>query len=490
MARKGSKKARTGCITCKIRKVKCDETKPSCNRCIATGRHCDGYQPPGGPSARNRLELRHYYHQPHHQAFPGAVDHGEGRALQYFCQEAGPYLSGAVNPEFWPRLVMQFAVFDPATRHSVIAISSLAERMRYWDDRAEDLRLRDEIFALRHYNVAIRHLTTGATTTTTTVVEAELRRPAVLLVCLLFTAIETLQSKQTAAIKHCKHGVELLRDTATVTAYPWIRDHLLPFFRRTTIIAFVHGDDPDDFPSLAGLEHPIPAAFSVYSDAQVMIDDVLSRTLQLVRRADAYRVRRQHHHPGEQSGSPVPPELLLAEQARLNHSLDVWKALFDDYESRASRSLLDAPGRGQGAGTGHNNNNNNNNNNNMSKASRFVLLCRHESCRVWLNTALGGGDDYDYDQHLAAYEAMLDDVGITDPRVQAVFTGDAYFIIDEGYLPSISVVATKCSHLESRLRSLGMAPLPGLPRENLCLLAQAGGCDPAVKQTFGHPTTP
>ncbi|TIC97444.1 putative transcriptional regulatory protein C15D4.02 [Colletotrichum higginsianum] len=457
MARKGSKKARTGCITCKIRKVKCDETKPSCNRCIATGRHCDGYQPPGGSSTRN-LELRHY--QPH-QVSPSANGQREGRALQYFCQEAGPYLSGAVNPEFWPQLVMQFTVFDSATRHSVIAISSLAERLKYWDNKAEGFRLRDEVFALHHYNAAIRDLTTGT---------VELRLPAILLVCLLFTAIETLQSRQMVAIKHCKHGFELLQDTVTVTVYPWIREHLLPFFRRTTIIAFVHGDDPEDFPNLTGLEHPIPAGFSVYNDAQVMLDDVLSRTLQLVRRADAYR-----QHPGEQS--PVPPKL-LAEQARLNHSLNIWKALFDDYESRASWSP-DTPGQGQGAEY-------------MSKASRFVLLCRHESCRVWLNTAFGG-DDYDYNKHLEAYEAMLDDVGITNPQVKAVFTGDAYFIIDVGYLPAISVVATKCWHLESRLKSLGMAPLPGLPRENLCLLAQAGDCNsPATEDvdcyqpTHGH----
>ncbi|KAH7020756.1 uncharacterized protein B0I36DRAFT_25338 [Microdochium trichocladiopsis] len=44
MARKGSSKVRTGCITCKVRKVKCDETSPACLRCIKAGRTCEGYR--------------------------------------------------------------------------------------------------------------------------------------------------------------------------------------------------------------------------------------------------------------------------------------------------------------------------------------------------------------------------------------------------------------------------------------------------------------
>ncbi|KAH8701545.1 hypothetical protein BGW36DRAFT_371084, partial [Talaromyces proteolyticus] len=37
------KKSRGGCITCKIRRKKCDEMRPSCQRCTGTGRKCDGY---------------------------------------------------------------------------------------------------------------------------------------------------------------------------------------------------------------------------------------------------------------------------------------------------------------------------------------------------------------------------------------------------------------------------------------------------------------
>ncbi|KAI1753263.1 hypothetical protein F4782DRAFT_87771 [Xylaria castorea] len=37
-------KARTGCVTCKRRKVKCDEAKPNCARCIKSGHRCAGYE--------------------------------------------------------------------------------------------------------------------------------------------------------------------------------------------------------------------------------------------------------------------------------------------------------------------------------------------------------------------------------------------------------------------------------------------------------------
>ncbi|KAI8630329.1 hypothetical protein F5Y19DRAFT_60123 [Xylariaceae sp. FL1651] len=37
-------KARTGCLTCKRRRVKCDEAKPSCGRCEKAGYRCAGYE--------------------------------------------------------------------------------------------------------------------------------------------------------------------------------------------------------------------------------------------------------------------------------------------------------------------------------------------------------------------------------------------------------------------------------------------------------------
>ncbi|KAL5089486.1 hypothetical protein Trisim1_005182 [Trichoderma cf. simile WF8] len=58
-------KVRSGCGTCKRRKLKCDEGKPECERCVKSGIECLGYGPPKvktqqtiHPSPRSLVTLR------------------------------------------------------------------------------------------------------------------------------------------------------------------------------------------------------------------------------------------------------------------------------------------------------------------------------------------------------------------------------------------------------------------------------------------------
>lgn len=46
------KRTRTGCLTCRTRRVKCDERKPTCARCEAANIECAGF------TKRRRLEIR------------------------------------------------------------------------------------------------------------------------------------------------------------------------------------------------------------------------------------------------------------------------------------------------------------------------------------------------------------------------------------------------------------------------------------------------
>ncbi|KIH87302.1 hypothetical protein SPBR_04958 [Sporothrix brasiliensis 5110] len=45
-SRASRRKVKTGCATCRTRKVKCDEGRPACQKCVSTGRTCDGYASP------------------------------------------------------------------------------------------------------------------------------------------------------------------------------------------------------------------------------------------------------------------------------------------------------------------------------------------------------------------------------------------------------------------------------------------------------------
>lgn len=40
---KRTTRTRTGCYTCRVRRIKCDETKPICKRCSIADKYCDGY---------------------------------------------------------------------------------------------------------------------------------------------------------------------------------------------------------------------------------------------------------------------------------------------------------------------------------------------------------------------------------------------------------------------------------------------------------------
>ncbi|KAF7516418.1 hypothetical protein G7054_g14160 [Neopestalotiopsis clavispora] len=124
MVRKGSRKVRTGCLTCKLRKVKCDEGKPACDRCTSTGRKCDGY------AAEPQPGLTWYRPSNLFQSIDKPI---EGRALQLFCDTAAPSLAGPLDSYFWTHLVLQFSNFEPATHQYPQHLQRFAEAQYYMD---------------------------------------------------------------------------------------------------------------------------------------------------------------------------------------------------------------------------------------------------------------------------------------------------------------------------------------------------------------------
>lgn len=68
--------ASQGCITCRQRRVKCDENKPQCKTCIRLGRDCEGYGKRNGP-----LKFRHqtgrYSRKPCSKDTPISISDGD-----------------------------------------------------------------------------------------------------------------------------------------------------------------------------------------------------------------------------------------------------------------------------------------------------------------------------------------------------------------------------------------------------------------------------
>lgn len=248
-------KTRTGCSTCKIRRVKCDEAKPECNRCTSTGRKCDGYEIP--PRRNRALAVQTASSpQPCLEVARGTQD--ELRALEFFHVRTAPGLSSYFDADFWTRLVFQISSAEPSIRHAMVAVGalhlqrekgtvtlSMDEKALQHDPLATSMPVRkltqvhENPFALVQYNKAIAHLAkrlqdpTAATEIT-------------LLACILFVCIEFLRGEAELAINHFKGGMSIAIQSLNLQsrklakpASERLRNDTLPFFNRLELLYFV-----------------------------------------------------------------------------------------------------------------------------------------------------------------------------------------------------------------------------------------------------------
>ncbi|KFY70251.1 hypothetical protein V499_09323 [Pseudogymnoascus sp. VKM F-103] len=202
-------KVKTGCLTCKIRHVKCDESKPHCTRCLSTGRVCDGYSPP-------RLLTHIITHSPSHTIthFPTPLPSpaitnaptpllpgtpSEQDSFHTFRTLTTAHLGGLFTSPFWSRHVLQASLHEPSIFHAAVALGALHSNSihtRTWGDGDGDGE-----FAVRQYVKAIRGLTRPG---------GERRVDVTLIACLLFTIFESLRGYHAAALTHLDNGVNLL----------------------------------------------------------------------------------------------------------------------------------------------------------------------------------------------------------------------------------------------------------------------------------------
>lgn len=120
--RRATPRSRTGCITCRVRHVKCGEEKPQCRRCKATGWKCDGYSDAFvigknyGPTVDNGCyELSKISSETplvvSWTSLPG--NRREQQSFDYFRTKSVIHLSGFSGLEFWGRLVLQVMHEEP-----------------------------------------------------------------------------------------------------------------------------------------------------------------------------------------------------------------------------------------------------------------------------------------------------------------------------------------------------------------------------------------
>ncbi|KAF1833154.1 hypothetical protein BDW02DRAFT_553247 [Decorospora gaudefroyi] len=217
-------KTHSGCKTCKIRRVKCDEEKPQCKRCRSTGRTCDGYDPafraPVPPSSLSQVPPQSRIirdltrsQSPIYLASALRLETREEReSFEFFISHAISSLRGFLDSPFWQREVLQAAHREPAIKHCVFALGAMYRR--FFEGKGSHLTESDMSdknlqFALRQSNHAIQNLVKeqapgGAASGKDTV--------TMLTCCILFSSMCCLQGYQKRAILHLRSGIRMINE--------------------------------------------------------------------------------------------------------------------------------------------------------------------------------------------------------------------------------------------------------------------------------------
>jgi hypothetical protein len=204
----------------RARRVKCDETKPTCIRCLDYETECAGYKAPK-KKARNFGKLRSRLipllpcnddsydlslRQPSPDfSFPSDA---HGRYFLIFRDDVVPELTGLLRSSVWNRIILQSCHWDSYVRDAVIALAALKESLSPASSAAsKDLSGQHYSFALCEYGKAIRNMRETLAVSN----EAEKIRKA-LVGCLLVFCFESFQGSRDIAISHAKSGYQLLQD--------------------------------------------------------------------------------------------------------------------------------------------------------------------------------------------------------------------------------------------------------------------------------------
>ncbi|RAL00760.1 Zn(II)2Cys6 transcription factor [Aspergillus ibericus CBS 121593] len=202
-----AKRSRTGCRTCRHRRIKCDETPGQCRNCTSTGRHCEGYDTARkqwapdpatttasrGPGAPRLPRLAAGVHS--------SLTSAERQGIHYFQHCTIPTLVGFYDSALWEKLSLQISHAEPAVCHASIALSAVHRGFPL----GGPLQKEWYHFAFEQLERSFRLL---------------MRRRAsqdpqftnvVLLCCVMFVALEFMVGEYENAFRHLQGGLQILK---------------------------------------------------------------------------------------------------------------------------------------------------------------------------------------------------------------------------------------------------------------------------------------
>ncbi|KAI1776246.1 hypothetical protein F4818DRAFT_374997 [Hypoxylon cercidicola] len=233
-------KVRTGCVTCKNRRVKCDERKPSCLRCEKSGYLCAGFEDASAkrgndlpPSAASAISKRPRPLQPRRaidvtqpspldvrlpvSLTPAYLDASDAPFFERFRCQIITDITSWCSSNYWKGMLCQI-MHDECIQHASLALAAMllaVERSLDPNNRSSGplTQYAEGQVALRHYMKAIslcRQRLLGGITKDT--IRSNLAST------FLFAMIEVLQGNMSTVDQIMVNGTLLIRDAIQAKA--------------------------------------------------------------------------------------------------------------------------------------------------------------------------------------------------------------------------------------------------------------------------------
>ncbi|KAI1808899.1 hypothetical protein F4811DRAFT_558935 [Daldinia bambusicola] len=422
-------KVKSGCRTCKTRKVKCDEGKPVCLRCYSTGRVCEGYGIWGGggndygrrPVASSSRTLTSFYAS----TLIKAVSQEETQCLEWFAYRSTLKLPGAFRFEFWDKLIFQAASTEPAVLHAILALSSAHRREGLGFHASLDVAtVEQEHFALKHYTNAINHLQPHFASKSNWSIRVAL------IACLMFVITEYLRGNFLTGYNHLQNGLRILNEfrarSSAIGNYSLFQESCCDPADAWIIQAFIRFDEDYSHDSPA-----IPPIFQSVNQGRQLLDRIINQIFYL-----SHECRRQG-----QFEDKVDSLSLLSRQRKLEAKLNSWNDAF-----QASRACLLT------------------NKITQSTAAYILLEIYYTIAKIMTDTCLMLEDQMRYDMHTTAFEFIMNQLDYIRnlsiiPSLAPVFhfPDTSTSIADLGAILALYYVALKCRVHSIRCRVLNYA---------------------------------
>ncbi|CAG8890842.1 unnamed protein product [Penicillium egyptiacum] len=317
----GAVKSRSGCKTCKIRRVKCDEEKPSCLRCSTTGRKCE-YEDRGlSPWAASPFAFT-----PGHALSSQNAGRRERRAFEYYFQHVSQHLAGGMHVEFWTGVVPQICRSEPAVWDAMIAISALYENPKQCVHFhfLRDRRNKEACFLNNAQQDALTWYSRSISSVSSQIQRGSADPYIALISCALFICVETIQGHMEQALELYRQGIALILDLRAKIGHGGVSASKALLLERSIIPLFLRLGTCSL--TISGAQFPIELFGFVETDMSVGFASVDSaRTIMSALAAEVILFEREAnlHLRVVGTESAISPEM-VAKKGALRARLAEW----------------------------------------------------------------------------------------------------------------------------------------------------------------------